>query len=296
MRPTFYAYSNPASSVASNQVLSLLNKIRVREYRIHDINLVTAEQLKGIKTVALQLGCAILRVNISDTTERATAQQAFTVALNTLFKNSDKFQKISFACHLLQYYTIVSNDAFSPTFTSADFHKFLDEHSEHFGNSKTNLFITEYKLIKTYNEIAHCSDTSNGTVAPISKIKEKIEFNLTQLNILSKQINTWATEAPDHVFVQYLLFASSYTIAKAFELQYALEDGSMSDPEKNFIAESQQYCLKIAVSQLEKIKELGGDKQYFTTGIEYSLGRCILNQLPNNNLEEVKTHVRSLIL
>jgi len=288
------------SAKKQDEATSLLTEIRVAGYPVPQIKGISKKKFSAIKKLTRDLGKKILTANLKDedVEELAKASHTFDAAINRLWNFDDKFPAVNFACQLLQYYTITSDQDFRKNLTTLEFCNYLEINSEKFGDCNDNIFIAEYKLIKIYNDLTHFTDAVRSGVTPIGDLEKQLQCISQELNFLAEKIKNWESAAPDSLFFQYLSFARYYITAKTVEFQYTVQESLLTPDEKNYCVASQQACLRFALQKLNDINELLKDTEEHgieaASGMEFSLGRNVLRHLPSDNIEEIRAHVTSL--
>ncbi|KTC66198.1 hypothetical protein Lade_0856 [Legionella adelaidensis] len=284
--------------ITRNDTIAALTEFRDNNYQLRFISPVTEAHFPEIKNWVLELGTKILRVNATNLEEINVAQSQFAKIVDVFFQTKNKFAICSFAAQLLQYYTVISHARFTSEFNAIQFREFLKEHEKELGSVENNSLITEYRLIKIYNDLTDCLDSINGVKRPIPDVNEKLGFLLGELNTIQEKINQWIYDAPDNVFIAYLKFVVSYACAKALELQHKLIPTEERE-QKEMVAGSQRFflqdCLQ-GLKNIQSIQTLSAERGHtFVKGAELSLGQNVLIKLPVSDLDAITSHVSSLL-
>jgi len=293
MKFQFFKVPQTSMTPSEKTVIELLVEIRNSDYKPAMVNRLTMEHLLQINNLVTKLGAKILEANSRDAIAYNEARINFSRVIKELPEN--KFVLSSYAAQLLQYYTIVSADEFSPDQGVVEFNDFLYEHRASFGNTYKNLFIAEYKLIKIYNSLCDLIEMHEGTLAPIpAASKEKlISTIISELEKLKKQMDQWILDAPDHTFIHYLSFAYYYCYAKTLELHFLENQKMMSEEEKATASDTQHAALKFAKDALKDVENLKNNSKF--PGTEFSLGQDLLGKLPIKDFDTIKLHLSELI-
>ncbi len=126
----------------------------------------------------------------------------FSQTVNSL-QNTDRFATVYFAAQLLQYYTIICDEDFSPKSGFTEFQEFLFTNRHKFGDMTGNVLVTEYCLIKIYNDLAK-SEVLFTDKEKIMGLKEeeqqiihaKVQFEYEQLMLFKEKTEQWKTGSP----------------------------------------------------------------------------------------------------
>ncbi len=295
-------FSSPTKETIAPEIIKTLVMIRKSDYNPVKINALLAPELLLIKKTAEILGTKILTARLSPSAPYAHFLREKSSFFNTIghfIQNEQStFPLVAYTAQLLQYYTIISDPQFFAGTTLLDFEQFLNDNLAKFGKTDKNLFLTEYKLIKIYNDLATLTDTAPNFIATTKPNDETVDFLKTQLRIIQTQVNQWSIDAPDNVFVVYLQFVMHYTYAKMNELEFRqdqshLENPASSDSLKR--VDIQEIHLKNAETSLKELKNLMADTSTYTKGLEFSFGQNVLNFLPVKELNNVASHVSELL-
>lgn len=280
-------------------VIKKLTEIRKSNYKITLINQMKVEEFSDLEALVLSMGNKILKANHNEfnETQLSDTQANFRQTIEFFFASRNKFVITYFSAQLLQYYTIICNDEFKPNTSLQDFLIFLGSNLESFGSVDNNLFITEYKLIKIYNDLCRLTDSSSEENFSTPEIEAECNILLEQLNKIKIQVDRWCMDAPSNIFLQYLTFVINYSSAKVIELQYSIKGSSIELDEQNLLHKCQKIFLNASKGNLEKIITLNKEQSHTSViaGTEFSLGQNILVKLPNVDLNKIKEHVVSLI-
>lgn len=262
-------------------IIETLTRIRATNYHIVLVNRITESQYPAIKQLAIKLGNKILEENSHEPSGLVDAQAKFARVIDALFEANNKFAIVSFSAQLLQYYTVISDNDFVAGANLKDFNDFLESRLDAFGSVENNLLITEYQLIKIYNDLSALTDSVTEKIAPIIDMENQIDLLLSNLNVFKLKIDQWILDAPNNIFVHYLNFSMNYSCAKALELQCHIQDKTLSTDERLFLSSSQQYYLDAAKQSLQTINALNEQADNpCLSGSEFSLGQNVLVKIP----------------
>jgi flagellar basal body rod protein FlgB len=297
------AHCRPANS----EVISKLTAIRVAGYNKKVVDQQLSEQNhKDILLLTKQLGEKVLKVNLINS-EGTKVFKAARIQFNEVINNlaqKGTFPLVFYAAQLLQFYTIICDDKFEPNLSPPYFQKLLADNIDNYGDTNSNLFIAEYKLTIIYNNLVSSGDLYANTDAVMQDSDPKmpllqLKLTLNQLESLKENIDKWLLEATDNVFVHYLSFIYQYTLAKALEFQFVVQERQLSDESKLELSKTQETHLTLAKEALDSLDELNryfeGRGESYSNGLEFSLGQGLLHKLPETNLNELRTHVISLL-
>jgi hypothetical protein len=288
----FFKVSKTASLSGSEQaIIKLLVEIRYSDYKPTLINELSSESLAQIRALMIKLGERILEANCQNPLLYTEAKINFNRVVKAI--PEIKFILCSYAAQLVQYFTIVSTDDFTAEQSIVGFNEFLSSNKMQFGDTDKNLFITEYKLIKIYNNLCDLVEEQNGTLAPRPKKdkEELIKVIHSELVRIRKQIDLWILDAPENIFVRYLSFCHYYCYAKALEFNFTEHQETLSEEEKLEDAATQDFALKLAQEELVHCEYLKNNSK--CSGLEFSLGQDVFNKMPAD-LDKIKSHVASL--
>ena len=285
--------------LTTDALITKLTQIRKSDYKAILVNEITEADFPKVKELILHLGNKILKANIPGQEKLDDAQMHLKEAIDSFFTTRNKFGIVSFAAQLLQYYTVITDKDFTPGMSFQEFHEFLESNVGKFGSVTKNLLITEYYLIKAFNDLNIYVDSTTGKIAPTQNVTNKIDLILEQLNLIKVQIDKWVIDAPCNTFVCYLDFSLHYSCAKAFELYYHLQAKNLSDEDKYRLSTAQGSFLTTALDNLNKIDEIKNAAQdrkiSFLGGSEYSLGQNVLVKMPVDDIDSLKSHVSGLL-
>jgi hypothetical protein len=288
----FFKAPKTASLSGSEQaIINLLVEIRYSDYKPTLINDLSSESLTQIRALVIKLGERILEANCQNPLLYPEAKINFHRVVKTI--PEIKFIVCSYAAQLVQYFTIVSTDDFTVEQSIVGFNDFLASHKKQFGDTDKNLFITEYKLIKIYNNLCDLVEEQNGTLAPGSK-EDKVglvTLIISELVRIRTQIDQWILDAPENIFVRYLSFCHYYSYAKALEFNFTEHQETLSEEERLAEAATQDFALKLAQEELVHCEYLKDKSK--CSGLEFSLGQDVFNKMPAD-LDKIKSHVASL--
>lgn len=288
-----FSYFSKTSSEKkmTDAIINKLIKFRKSDYNPIEINKLSDLELKTIKNTVTMLGIKILNTrfnqNPDDSSKSATHHFLKTIE-HLMVRELSKFSFISYVAQLLQYYTITSDQTFLTETPLVDFNEFLKNNLEKFGNTDKNLLITEYKLIKLYNDLCKFKDKQPDD------LQKNFLYLRTQLSMIQKQVEQWGMEAPNDVFVKYLLFVIHYSWSKMHELEFTLLENLDTEESLNK-AYIQEIHLKEAERALQQLKELMENSSPDIQGLEFSFGQNVLNFLPVKDLDEVASHISRLL-
>jgi hypothetical protein len=274
-------------------LIGTLVSIRAARFSVSSIHKLAEADYTKMKALVIKLGEKILKANHADAELYNAAKINFMISINELFKKGVKFILVSYASQLLQYYTIISDAKFEPQKGTKAFLDLLADVK--FGTTDNNLFVTEYKLIKIYNDLCDLVDSENGVIAQITTLAAQIHYLLEELKKIQLYVTKWVDDAPDNVFVHYLNFAVNYCFAKAIELQFTRLKHSLTEDEQSSLSDLQQTFLEQAQKALSTIKKLKENGLPLMMGSEFNLGQEVFNRLPVTDLEAVESHLNSLI-
>lgn len=287
-------------------VIKKITAIRVSGYKISLMNQLDERDYKVILTLIKELGEKILKVNLinakgTDTFNEARAK--FIDLVNNL-PQINRFEVVSYAAQLLQYYTILCDDNFISNSNFSNFNQFLSNNEQKFGTTHNNLFIAEYILILIYNELALSAlshaEVDEGIKSSDGKMRlGSLRLKSQKLIELNELIKEWTTDAPNNVFVLYLSFIYHYTSARLLEFQYEMQEEKLTEEGQLKLSGAQESHFNLAKEALESIETvIQFDKERGIThsgGLEYSFGQALLNKLPETNMDEMKKHLLSLL-
>ena len=287
-------------------VIKKITAIRVSGYKISLINQLDEQDYKVILILIKELGEKILKVNLingegTDTFNEARAK--FIDIVNKL-PQINRFEVVSYAAQLLQYYTILCDDNFIPHSNFSNFNQLLSNNEQRFGTTKNNLFIAEYILILIYNELALSAlshaEVDEGIKSSDGKMRlGSLRLKSQKLIELNELITEWTTDAPNNVFVLYLSFIYHYTSARLLEFQYEMQEEKLTEEGQLKLSEAQESHFNLAKEALETIETvIQFDKErgiIHSSGLEYSFGQALLSKLPETNMDEMKKHLLSLL-
>ena len=301
------SFFSPAGKIKTtktdSEIIQKLTSIRISGYKPHKINQdIETTDIDSIKALIKKLGDNILKANVlaADGTDKyVDTRTKFHSMLDDFIAQSNKCDITVYAAQLLQYYTVVSDDAFTSELSSHEFEQFLTDNDHgKFGNTQKNAFIVEYKLIKIYNELTTLTDAASGKIAHIVDSNEKAMVLVNQLIELQQIVSDYTIQAPDNVFPQYLTFVINYTTAKLLELNYIIQDAAVEKlaPEDGLqLSDIQQVYLGLSKQALKEIDDL---PRYFEErglkhikGMEYCFGQEILHKFPITDLEKTTDHL-----
>jgi len=281
-------------SDSEKEIINTLVELRHEQYSSKLVNRIPDTDYPAIKALAIKLGEKILKANHPVSANYNRAKIQFNSTINELFKQDVRFNMATFAAQLLQYYTVISHPEFEPVQNIEEFVRFLIQ-TPQLGETGTNLFVTEYKLIKIYNDLCDFVDVKAGVIAPIVNMPARVEFLVAELEKIKSQVTKWLNDAPDNIFVHYLNFALNYCFAKVLELQFISDKTSLSDDERIFLATLQDAFLEQTKKSLTEIEQLKARNVPFLYGIEFNLGQEVFNKLPSSDLESLQAHVNFLL-
>jgi len=301
-------YKAKFKSAILRETINKLTLIRIYEYDKSQIQQEIQEKdFRQIPVLISELSEKIQKINIirldGPVSFRKTRKKFNELLNNTWYE--DKFHAIKFAAQLLQYYTIVCDDAFKSESSFIQFQQFLDENEDKFGTVTNSLFITEYTLIKIYNDLSEFDEVYKDIGASDDKLNNSPDFPVVgklcnALKELEPSIAAEVAASPDNIFLQYLNFIHSYTAAKATEIQYKLQAVSTIEAEPTEWIEIQRKQLNKAKTALHTMETLfeqyDGKKDKTGSGLEYSLGQNVLHHFPEKNLNDLEKHVSALLL
>jgi hypothetical protein len=285
------------TSLSKMDIIRLLTQFRISNYSQPE--LIPDSALPSIKTFVANIGDRILDSQIADQEKRAYTKREYSNSLYLLFTDNKKITALKYAAQILQFHTLLCQKESIPALDAEAFYKFLDGKVGVLGVCNNNLFITEYKLIKIYNDLCHYYDSVKGLIAPVIDIKSKKDFLFEKLSELTTIIQGLMLEEPDNIFYQYLNFSVKYSMAKAVELEYHLTESTLSSEEKPLFVGSQTLCLEHAYKSILAIEKLmetqvnSGRTKLYVGGQAYTLGQSVLSSLPIDNIELIKAHVQS---
>ncbi|EHL29655.1 hypothetical protein [Legionella drancourtii] len=292
MRSIFKAASEP-------NIIELLTQLRHANYPMSSINSLNENHLSQIQELVTELGQKILGAKSDADPKVGEARANVQKVVSELIKTKNKYAIVSFATQLLQYYTIICDQDFEPKQSLEDFNQLLVK-KRAFGDVSKNLFVTEYRLVKIYNDLITLTDAQMGKIAPIRDGECKLGILLEQLAAIKEKIDEWEPQNPDNIFLSYLNFTVNYTYAQVLECQFNLQKHKLSEQEKALYADSQKdIFLKAALDALVKIRtlvEYCNERQTpFAKGAEFSLGQSLLHKMPVDDLKVIQEHVSSLV-
>jgi hypothetical protein len=285
-KPTANGLSKP-----DKELISTLVGIRVAHNPTRAILALKDTDYPKMNALVIKLGEKILQANYTDGERYNEAKRKFLATINELFKQNIKFNSAFYTSQLLQYYTIICHEKFAPEQNTAAFLDFLA--ATKFEETESNLFITEYKLIKIYNDLSDLIDSKAGTIAPMGALEAQVPRLLEELNKIQENVTKWLEDAPDNVFVHYLSFSVNYCFARSIELQFTLLKDSLPEQEQSSLSDLQQIFFTQAQKALEQIKELK-ESGIHVKGSEFNLGQDVFNRLPAADLDAVQSHMHSL--
>lgn len=291
MRSIFKAAPEPS-------IIELLTQVRNAGYPVISMNRLNETHLAKIQELVIELGHKILGAKSAADPKIDEAHAKFQLVACELIKTKQKYAIVSFAAQLLQYYTIICDKDFEPNQSLDEFNQLLAKKNA-FGDVSNNLLVTEYRLIKIYNDLITFTDAQMGKIAPIKDGALKVARLLEQLVAIKEKVGEWEQKNPDNIFFSYLNFTVNYTYAQALECQFNLQEENLSEEDKTLCADVQKNVfLKAALGALDKTRLLEADSEErklpFAKGAEFSLGQGLLHKMPVNDLEKVCEHVSSL--
>lgn len=208
---------------------------------------------------------------------------------------ANKSHALRFAAYLLQYYTILCDEAFEPDTSFTSFKRFLIDHQDTFGVIEKNLFITEYLLIKIYHDLSTFNDVYQSDTNNIKAIEHNglIATLSNGIDSLKSTIRSGLAENSDNIFLQYLHFIAYYSAAKLIEIQFKSQATTDSEPELQQKTKLQSVQLTEAKKILLKINNLLINN--VDSGMAYKLGKQLLDDFPEKNINRLQRHIDDLL-
>ncbi|BCA94654.1 hypothetical protein TUM19329_10150 [Legionella antarctica] len=298
--PRFYNEKN-TSNIAP-EIIKKLILLRLSEYSLKRIEKeMTPVYFGQLHVLILELSQRIQKANIirsGGPIAYKIAKKRFEGLLDAQWY-ADKVHAIVFGAQLLQYFTIVCDNDFDPNDNIFAFVRFLKYNESRFGNTEDNLFITEYTLIKAYNELCKYDDIYKEIINGNEKTKQmeaalSIKRLAGKIYTLEQHLALKSAGNSHHIFYQYLAFIISYTRSKITEILFELNIPKELEEEPKKWMSSQRELLVKAHTHLNALDALMQDPERLK-GAEYSLGWDILYNFPEKSIERLKLHIEELI-
>lgn len=293
-----------ASDKSTSNIVNKLTAIRASGYNPEKINLISEQNLPQILILITDLGNKILRTRFVETTQLIEAQSEFSQIIQPLSNTQNLHSTVLYACHLLQYYTILCNTGLETNDTFENFSAFLDKNIKKFGDTSTNPFIVEHQLILIYNDLCTFTNSATGQLAAIKNLKEKNDQLLLKLTQFFPTITALTTHAPENAFYQYLKFVHSYASAKVTEFQFIIMKDTFNEEQALALDQMQKLFITACKTSIARIDALyqsannilhpAAHENTFVSGAEFSFGANILVKLPVSSRDIISKHLNAL--
>lgn len=277
-------------------IIRKLTVARISEYDLLVVNQeFSKEDFNKLPPLISELGNQLLKANLISSRGLSAYKEVsafFKTIIEELYK-AHHIILISFAAQLLQFYTIVCEPSFRSHSSYTQWQKFLSDKAIIFGSINNNLFITEYSLILLYNDLCSlidkCNDAEPNKEHDCEMDLASLNFRAKKLEELKEQIKQWHVNAPDNIFVHYLMFIQQYTVAKLLELHFLIDEKKLSDEAKLQLVDKQTVQIALAKDSIDtmiiikkKCAEIGIK---FAQGTEYTLGQSLFSKFPETTIE-----------
>jgi hypothetical protein len=297
--PRFFKVEAESAHITEEAIIRQLIMVRLSGYKPSVAMSITHSDCHAAEIMVKRIGRKILGANFpEDMATLSSLIEQFDARMHVLLATPDKYRFIVFSAQLLQYYTLLCNEDFDPNESALNFYIFLNKNKKILGQTDNNLFVAEYIIIKSYNDLNNFLDAATGITAPIANLEEKAKLTLNRLEELKIRLEQWRLDAPDDIFIDYLDFSLNYSRAKAAELIFTLQEKTLNDEEKIGMADLQMLFLNEALLSLRRFED---NNQYHKErktplypGAEYSLGPNLFSKFPVDNIETIKSHLLSL--
>lgn len=291
MKLEFFKPTAKALSSGDKKLISTLVRIRTAKNPTPDIDSLTSSDFAKMQALVIKMGEKILKANYAEAKQYNKAKMKFVAAITNLFKHNISFIAASYSSQLLQYYTLICHPSFEPANNTVEFLDFLT--ATQYENIDSNLLISEYKIIKIYNDLSDLIDCKEGIISTMSTLESQISILFSELNQIQRQVNPCLEEEFDNIFSHYLNFCVHYCFARAVELQFFYLKESSTAEEQVALSYRQQLFLNQAQEDLNNIKKLK-ESSSAIKGSEFSFGQDVLYRLPISDLEALQSHLNTL--